>query len=72
MKLTIICDVSHLISYTWPSSPLFFSGNIERKAWEQGMEKCIIDMTALILSSSTIYCMHDKYLVATMVAITKN
>ena len=26
MKLTTICDVSHVISYTRPSSPLFFSG----------------------------------------------
>ena len=24
MKLTTICDVSHVISYTRPSSPLFF------------------------------------------------
>ena len=30
MKLTIICDVSHVISYTRPSSPLFFSGGIEK------------------------------------------
>ena len=36
MKLTTICDVSHVISYTRPSSPLFFSGGIERKAWERG------------------------------------
>ena len=35
MKLTTICDVSHEISYTRPSSPLFFSGGIERKAWER-------------------------------------
>ena len=25
MKLTTICDVNHVISYTRPSSPLFFS-----------------------------------------------
>ena len=36
MKLTTICDVSHMVSYTRPSSPLFFSGDIERKAWERG------------------------------------
>ena len=36
MKLTTICDVSHVITYTRPSSPLFFSGGIERKAWERG------------------------------------
>ena len=36
MKFTTICDVSHVISYTRPSSPLFFSGGIERKAWERG------------------------------------
>ena len=36
MKLTTICDVSQVISYTRPSSPLFFSGGIERKAWERG------------------------------------
>ena len=36
MKLTTICDVSHVISYTRPSSPLFFSGGIERKAWDRG------------------------------------
>ena len=36
MKLTTICDVIHVISYTRPSSPLFFSGGIERKAWERG------------------------------------
>ena len=28
MKLTTICDVSHVISYTRPSSPLFFSGGM--------------------------------------------
>ena len=26
MKLTTICDVSHVIGYTWPSSPLFSGG----------------------------------------------
>ena len=36
MKLATICDGSHVISYTRPSSPLFFSGGIERKAWERG------------------------------------
>ena len=40
MKLTTICDVSHVISYTRPSSPLFFSGGIERKAWERGYGIC--------------------------------
>ena len=29
MKLATICDVSHVISYTRPSSPLFFSGGRE-------------------------------------------
>ena len=36
MKLTTICEVSHVINYTRPSPPLFFSGGIERKAWERG------------------------------------
>ena len=36
MKLTTICDVCHVISYTRPSSPLFFAGGTERKAWERG------------------------------------
>ena len=36
MKLTTIHDVSHVISYTRPSSPSFFSGGIERKAWDRG------------------------------------
>ena len=30
-KMATICDVSHVISYARPS---FFSGGIERKAWE--------------------------------------
>ena len=50
MKLTTICDVSHVISYTRPSSPLFFSGGIERKAWERGY--CVV---MLLLFSAYVY-----------------
>ena len=42
MKLTTIHDVSHVISYTRPSSPLFFSGGIERKAWNEATLKCLL------------------------------
>ena len=41
MKLTTICDICHVISYTRPSSPLFFCGGTERKACERGYTSSI-------------------------------
>ena len=52
MKLTTICDVSHLISYTRPSSPLFFSGDIERKAWERGYPLFKLDIWGPLVRKS--------------------
>ena len=51
MKLTTICDVSHVISYTRPSSPLFFSGGIERKAWERGYTTLTSSYQSQLLAS---------------------
>ena len=38
MKLTTICDISQVISYTRPSSPLFFWGHREEGLGTTGLD----------------------------------
>ena len=67
LKLTTICDVSHVISFTRPSSPLFFPQ--ERKAWGRGRQPRVTpgvilsDFEKLVVLANGVKSCHIKEVV---------